>query len=177
MSTVWQQGEGDSWQPVPVPAGLPLRGEDLHAPGVRLFRFGRDTDRGVGLLARPGVRVLVNGQPLLGGLRVLEHRDEFLVGGRRFFFSAEAAPALVVFRATAGARPCTCPVCRGLVRDGEAAVQCPNCGRWFHQIEPADGKPGRKCWTFAPHCRICTLQPTALSGEPAWRPEHEEAHA
>jgi hypothetical protein len=106
---------------------------------------------------------------------VLEHRDEVLVGRRRFYFSNESTPAVVIFRVQPGVRPVTCPVCRGPIKDGEQAVQCPGCGRWFHQLEPAEGKPARRCWTFAAGCRICS-HPTALTGEPAWRPEKEEAH-
>jgi hypothetical protein len=176
MSTVWREGEGHRWLPAAVREGLPLAGQDLQAPGIQVFRFGQGPDKGVALLAWPGTKVLVNGHPLLGGFHVLEHKDEFLVGRRRFYFSSESTPAAVVFRAEPGARPCTCPVCRGVIRDGDQAVQCPNCSRWFHQLEPAEGRPGRRCWTFAAQCRICN-HPTSLSGEPVWRPEKEEAHA
>ncbi|HJT76307.1 MAG TPA: hypothetical protein VJ739_03820 [Gemmataceae bacterium] len=176
MSTVWKEDGGNRWQPVAVPDGRPLPGADVEAPGIEIIRFGQGSDRGVALLARFGVRVLVNGQPLLGGFRVLEHRDEILVGRRRFFFSSESAPAVVAFRAVPGARPCTCPVCRGVIQDGDPAVQCPGCARWFHQVEPGEGRAARRCWTFAERCRLCN-HPTSLSGEPVWRPEKEECHA
>jgi hypothetical protein len=175
MATVWREAEGRRWEAVTVPDGRPLDGAELGIPGIQVFRFGQGADRGVALLARPGTAVLVNGGPLLGGFGVLEHRDEVLVGRRRLFFSTESTPAVVVFRAQAGARPCTCPVCRGAIKDGDTAVQCPGCARWFHQLEPAEGRPARRCWTFAAGCRICN-HPTALTGEPSWRPENEEAH-
>jgi len=172
MSTVWHQA-GDGWQALTL--GTALEGAELQAPGVRVFRYGQSTDKGVGLLARPGARVLVNGQPVLGGFRVLEHKDEILVGRTRLFFSSEATPAVVGFRPAVGARPSTCPVCRGLIKEGEEIVQCPGCSRRFHQVEPAEGRKARKCWTFADKCKICN-HPTSLSGEPVWRPEKEEGH-
>jgi hypothetical protein len=175
MSTVWQEADANRWQPLAVPVGRPLEGGELQVPGIRLVRFGRGSDQGVALLAPAELRVLVNGQPVLGGFRLLEHRDECLVGRTRFFFSSESAPAVVVFRVAPGARPCTCPVCRGVIKDGDTAVQCPGCARWFHQLEPVEGKGARRCWTFADKCRICS-HPTSLSGEPVWRPEKEEAH-
>ena len=73
------------------------------------------------------------------------------------------------------ARSPTCPLCRGPVRDGDRAVQCPGCGRWFHQTDAAEGKPAKPCWTYAPTCRFCN-HPTALGGEHGWRPEMEEAN-
>jgi hypothetical protein len=170
MSTLWREGDGNRWEPVGVAEAAPL-----DEPGIRVFRFGQGADKGVGLLARAGTRVLVNGHPVLGGFRVLEHRDEILAGRKRFFFSSESTPAVVVFRAQPGARPCTCPQCRGLIKDGDTAVQCPNCSRWFHQLEPGEGRSARRCWTFADKCRICN-HPTSLSGEPVWRPEKEECH-
>jgi hypothetical protein len=175
MATLWREAEDNRWEAVLVPEGRPLDGGELGVPGIQVFRFGQGGDRGVGLLARVGTAVRVNGSPLLGGFGVLEHRDEVLVGRRRFYFSSEATPAVVLFRAEAGARPVTCPVCRGSIKDGEQAVQCPGCARWFHQLDPAGGKPARRCWTFAAGCRLCG-HPTALTGEPAWRPEKEEAH-
>jgi hypothetical protein len=175
MSTVWREAAGNRWESAAVPEGRPLDGAELGVPGVRVFRFAQGGARGVGLFAGAGAPVLVNGEPLLGGFRVLEHKDEILVGRLRLYFSSESAPALVVFRAEPGARPCTCPVCRGPIKDGDTAVQCPGCSRWFHQLEPAEGRTPRRCWTFAAQCRICN-HPTALTGEPVWRPEKEEAH-
>ncbi len=181
MSTLWHHIDGQRWQSMPITAENPLRGEDVRVAGIQLVRYGQDSDRGVGLLVRTGIRVLVNGERVLGGFRVLEHKDEILVATpegpakmRRLFFSCEATPAVTVYRKPAGTRAVSCPVCRGALRDGDAAVQCPNCARWFHQVEPADGKPGRRCWTFAERCRICNVQPTALGGGPAWTPEKED---
>jgi hypothetical protein len=175
MSTVWREAASNRWEPLAVPEGRPLDGADLGVPGLRVFRFGQGGDRGVGLLVRAGTAAFVNGEPLLGRFRVLEHKDEVLVGRLRLYFSSESAPVVAVFRAQPAARPCTCPVCRGVLKDGDTAVQCPGCSRWFHQLEAAEGRPARRCWSFAAQCRICN-HPTALTGEPVWRPEKEEAH-
>lgn len=176
MSNIWHTADGSSWQSIAVPANEPVPGERINAPGIRLVRFNRGTDKGVALLTSGGVRVLVNGRPVLGGFRLLEHRDEIVVGRRRLYFSAESSPTVTVFRQEPGARACTCPVCRGPIKDGMTAVQCPGCSRWFHQLEPAEGQPARRCWTFSPNCRICN-HPTALGGEAVWTPLKEEANA
>jgi hypothetical protein len=181
MSTVWQQIERQQWRCVAVGSETPVRGDGLHAPGIELFRYGQDSERGVGLLVRSDLKVFVNGHSVIGGLRVLEHKDEILVATpdagskfQRLYYSSEATPTISVYRKVAGTRAVSCPVCRGAMKDGDTAVQCPNCARWFHQVEPVDGKPGRRCWTFAERCRICNVQPTALSGGPVWTPEKEE---
>jgi hypothetical protein len=165
MSTVWQVVSG-RWLPVPVPGGAPL-----DVAGVRFVRFGAGAERGVALLARGPARV--NGRPVPGGLKVLEHTDEVLIGRTRLFYSGEATPIVVVFRRLEGSRSPTCPLCRGPIRDGEQAVQCPGCSRWFHQIAPDGDRTGKPCWTYGPTCRFCN-HPTSLSGQPAWRPESEE---
>jgi hypothetical protein len=173
MSTLWHLADETHWESLFVAEDEPLDGETVGAPGIRLLRLGSGTDRGVALMAQSGVGVLVNGLPAAGGLRLLEHKDEVVVGRHRFYYSSESAPVLAVFRVEAAARTTTCPVCRGVIKDGTQAVRCPGCTRWFHQIEPIDGQPARRCWTFAPTCRICN-HPTPLTGEPGWRPEMEE---
>jgi len=150
-------------------AGKPLAGEDLGIPGIALLVLPR---QGAVLLARDGVWVRVNGEPVLGGMRILEHKDEVLVEEIRLVFSQESTPVLVNFTATAGQRLPTCPICRGPIRDGMQAVQCPGCGRWFHQLT-AEGQPAKPCWTYAATCRFCQ-HPTAFTAESAWRPDREE---
>ena len=145
----------------------------LDVDGLRFLRFGAANERGVALLLPPGVAARVNGRPVLGGLRVLEHKDEVTFGRSRLFYSAESTPLVVVFRREDGSRSPTCPLCRGPVRDGDQAVQCPGCGRWFHQADATEDRPAKPCWTYAPTCRFCN-HPTALGGEAGWRPEREE---
>src|SRR5262249_19499577 len=152
MSSLWKQTADRSWQQVPLVGVDP--------DGIRLFPFGRGAERSVALMAAPDTRVWVNGLPLLGGLRVLEHQDEILHGGGRLYFSAEGTPTVAAFHVQAGVRVPSCPVCRGPLKDGDAAVQCPGCGRWFHQaVTPVVDAPGspvraKSCWTYAATCRF-----------------------
>jgi hypothetical protein len=166
MSNLWRQTDAKLWEPLSLDSSfLPV--------SVRIIRSGVGADSIVALLADPRARVRVNGLPIAGGLHILEHRDEILVRGERFYFSSESRPIVTVFHLEEGARRPTCPICRGALRDGEQAVRCPGCSRWFHQTEAAEGKRGRTCWTYAPTCRFCQ-HPTSLTGELAWRPEMEE---
>jgi hypothetical protein len=169
MSSIWRQLDG-GWHSLPLGEGASATAEDV--PGVRFFRYRRGPEGGTVLIVRPGERVWVNGQPVLGGLRVLQHRDEILAGRVRLYFSAETTPLVVVFRLKQGARSPTCPVCRGAIKDGDLVVQCPGCSRWYHQLEAAGDRPAKKCWTYAETC-LCQ-HPTSLSGAPVWRPEMEE---
>src|SRR5262245_41644492 len=164
MGCIWQEHAGAAWQARALVAGRVLRGEELALAGAAFVPLGQGAARRV----RAGVRARVNGEPVLGGLRLLEHRDEVLIGATRLVFSGEATPAVTTLRLGEGERVPVCPVCRGPVRDGTAAVQCPGCGRWSHQL---DAKP---CWTYAPACRFCG-HPTSLDGEAAWRPDREES--
>ena len=172
MSSVWREAGGE-WKPLTIPEAQ--RAPGLQVDGLRFLRFGGGNERGTALLLPPGFAARVNGRPVLGGMRVLEHRDEVTFGRSRLFYSAESTPVVVVFRRAEGVRSPTCPLCRGPVRDGDQAVRCPGCGRWFHQADAADGKPAKPCWTYAPTCRFCN-HPTALGGEAGWRPEREDGH-
>jgi len=168
MSCIWQERTG-RWEARAVVAGRVLPGEELDVPGVGVVPLGQ----GAALLVRPGVSARVNGEPVLGGLRLLEHKDEVLVGARRLFFSAEATPVVAVFHLPEGQRPPICPVCRGPVREGMQAVQCPGCGRWFHQRETTAQQPAKPCWSYAATCRFCN-HPTSFAAEAAWRPDRED---
>lgn len=165
MSNIWREAPDHGWEAIPLGGGV-------EQAGIRFVPLGQG---GVGLIASAGVPVRVNGQPVPGGFRVLEHRDEILVGAARYFFSAQSVPVLTVFRHAEGARLPTCPVCRGPIRDGDQAVCCPGCGRWFHQLDAAGERREKHCWTYAPTCRFCS-QPTTLTEDALWRPEKEEAH-
>jgi hypothetical protein len=166
MGRIWRK-DGREWRSLSLPFNA--------LENLSVVRFGSGSEVGVALVAREGVLVRVNGRPVLGGLRVLEHRDELLLGQERLFYSAESTPLVVAFHNAAGGRSPTCPLCRGPIRDGEQAVQCPGCARWFHQIAATTDAPGKPCWTYAETCRFCQ-HPTALSGEPTWHPGLEEMH-
>jgi hypothetical protein len=174
MSCIWQELAPGRWQPLALPSGRTLGGETFGVPGIALFITGQG-ERGAALLVRPGVWVRVNGEPVLGGLRWLEHKDEVLAGDSRLFFSLESTPTVVPFRLTEGARAPTCPICRGPIKEGSDAVQCPGCTRWFHQAAPADGRAGKPCWTYSGTCRFCN-HPTAFDAAAGWRPDREEVN-
>jgi hypothetical protein len=174
MSSVWREVPG-GWEPITVPDARGSQAGAVEVGGVYFLRFGAGNESGAALLLPPGVAARVNGRPVLGGLRVLEHRDEVIIGRSRLYYSAEATPVVVVFRRAEGSRSPTCPLCRGPIRDGDRAVQCPGCGRWFHQADAGEDKPAKPCWTYAPTCRFCN-HPTALGGGAGWRPETEDGH-
>ena len=185
MASVWCQKapapEGDAgsttWEPVP----LRFRSEpgavrsSVRIDDLAFLEFGPATEREIVLIVPVGVRAFVNGLPVPGGLRVLAHGHEILAAGKRYSFSDESLPVVAVFRVGAGERTPTCPVCRGPIKDGENAVRCPRCSHWFYQVDGAEGKPAKPCWTYAESCRICS-HPTSLSGDSVWRPDMEEAH-
>src|SRR5262249_50821649 len=123
MSSLFRERPSDGWESISLDALT----QDV--PDVRLVRFGAGAEAGFGLLARTGAHVRVTGLPIAGGLHVLRHRDEVLLGRQRFWFSAESTPVVTTFQLREGERRPTCPVCRGPVKDGEQAVRCPGCDR------------------------------------------------
>jgi hypothetical protein len=145
--------------------------------GVIVFaRFGGGTDLSVALLAQPDLSVLVNGVPIAGGLKILEHRDEIAVAGDRFLYSEESLPEITSFQAEPGARPLRCSLCRGSIEDGMTVVRCPRCLRLFHQSDAGPDAPERHCWTYSERCRHCG-HPTGMTGESLWSPEKENDDA
>jgi hypothetical protein len=170
VGTLWRQGPGDDWQPRPIREANLVEARALGIPGVRFLRFQNGAaGGGMALLVQSGVQVRVNGEPVPAGLRILDHQDEVVSGRARLFYSAEATPLVTAFRLPEGGRSPTCPLCRRAIKDGELAVQCPGCGRFFHELAH------KHCWTYFPACSLCR-HPTALSGEPIWRPEMEETY-
>lgn len=148
----------------------PLASDRLSAAGASIVCAGHGADRLSVLIVRDDVVACVNGQPLLGGVCVLQHQDEILLTGTRLYFSLESRPEISSFEPGAGARVSKCAVCRVALKPGDRVVACPRCGRVFHQND-ADPQ-GKKCWTYAAQC-LCG-HPTALTGD-AWWPEREEA--
>jgi hypothetical protein len=176
MSCIWQEISGQPWRAEPVLTDKLLRGERLGVPGLIIFGLAHGAERGALLMARPGLWVRVNGLPVLGCLHVLEHKDEILVASQRFYFSLETKPVIATYHIPEGSRAAICPICRGPIKDGSTAVQCPACSRWYHQIDATEGRQAKPCWTYAPTCRFCS-HPTAFDAEASWRPDLEEAHA
>jgi hypothetical protein len=171
MSCVWQERQPGQWDARAVLPGVLLPGQALGIAGVALLGLSGGA---AALLVQPGVWVRVNGEPVLGGMRLLEHTDEILAPGARLCFSQQTAPVVVRFLPAEGQRLPVCPVCRGPIRELMQAVQCPGCGRWFHQLDADGERPAKPCWTYAPTCRFCN-HPTSFAAEDVWRPDRENA--
>jgi len=156
------------WAPFPLEAAACriLDGRPVRAPATRgcraasalLLRGQGDTE--AWLLVGPETS-RVNGLPLLAGIRILQDRDELLLGGRRAFFSGER---LAVVEPFPGAdRPIFCPRCKQVLQPHSPAVQCPQCRVWHHSGE-------LQCWAYTNRCALCD-QPTDLSAGFRWTPE------
>jgi hypothetical protein len=110
--------------------------------------------------------IRVNGTPLAGGIRVLQHRDEIHVGENPpVYFSTERPARVEVF--PGAERPIRCPRCRLEIRPGDLAVQCGRCRIWHHEHEEY------RCWTYpeAETCAACQVQPNTLDEGLSWFPE------
>lgn len=142
--------------------------EQVQLDQLQLVRFGTGRDGGTALLADPGTLLRVNGQRIWGGLHVLQHKDEMQVGTDRYWYSAEMQPHVTQFEKGADTDTRKCPLCRVPIEAGDLVVCCPGCGRSYHQSD------AKQCWTYREQCKFCG-HPTALTGEPAWRPDMEEA--
>jgi hypothetical protein len=179
MSSLWQRQDESApahsrWKRIPL-GSSPFHVSDLGSE-IFIARFGESTDIATTLLASPGLRLAVNGLPVLGGLKVLDHRDEITADGKRFVFSGESLPEVCAFHPEPGGRELRCSLCRGVIQDDMAVVRCPRCGRLFHQIDCGSEKTEKHCWTYSDRCRHCG-HPTALSEDALWSPENEENDA
>ena len=157
-------GDRDTtWDVLPLDAEEALLLPPSGTAAALLLR-SRSTEGDLWLLfgITPG-DVVLNGQPLRSGIRVLADRDEIhLHGAGRMFFSTERL---------AVAQPCTsknpdlrCPRCRRPIKPESSAVACPNCAIWYHQTETLP------CWTHASTCALCQ-HPSDLNGKYRWTPE------
>jgi hypothetical protein len=172
MATIFSETE-NHWTPVTVAAG----GDSPPALGghARLLPIADGAERGLVLLVEPGHAAFVNGEPLIGQMQVLKHKDELLLDGARHFYSAESKPIVVPFHQAAGQRRPRCPVCRMAIEDGQPVVFCPGCARTFHEIAEAADHAAKCCWTYNTHCRFCQ-HPTDLGGSDFWTPAEEACH-
>ncbi|MFH1681958.1 MAG: hypothetical protein ABIH26_15120, partial [Candidatus Eisenbacteria bacterium] len=120
------------------------------------------------LLSARRAGVLVNGLPLLAGIRLLDDRDEIRVSGSgTYYFSSERAVRPETFRSDPDASGFVrCPRCLRGIREGDLYVRCPRCGVLHHHL-PEDGYP---CWTYTDRCAVCGRS-TALTDEPEWSPD------
>jgi hypothetical protein len=164
MSSLWHETAPRQWTARTIPASGPLGGAELGVGGIAVMNLPR---QGAVLFVEAGVWARVNGDPVPGGMRLLQHTDELLIEGARLVFSQQSAPIVVPFVPVEGQRLPTCPICRGPIRAGMEAVQCPGCGRWCHQ------QGAKTCWTYATTCRFCQ-HPTSFDAGDTWRPDQED---
>lgn len=176
MAHFWIRQQ-EEWAVVPLQHGAavpaPLRLSDLrraageHAPAHEaVFMPGSSGGNGRTdwhLMTRSRTGVLVNGQPVVAGLRTLADRDEIRVrGAAPMYFSTERIAGPGPMPETG--HPVSCPRCRQLIVPGTIAVQCPACDLWHHA---ADELP---CWTYADRCALCS-QSTSPDAGFLWTPE------
>jgi len=134
---------------------------DVEAPV--LLRHGDGVACRWVLLAGGEGAVRVNGLPLVGGLRLVEDRDEIWPrGAAPLFFSTEDLARVEPFPPHEGAK--FCARCKLEVEAESPAVRCPGCSVWYHQT---DEYP---CWSYGPTCALCD-QPSDLTAGYRWTPE------
>jgi len=176
MSDIWFQSTDDTSQWCAF--ALATEVNDLSTiVGVPVFAVQFTTagqQSQAALIVGADATVSVNGRVVVGGLKVLAHRDEILVKRRLLYYSDETLPVVSVYRLTDGQRSPRCAVCRMSILDGQTVVTCPRCSRVLHQSATVDDEQSKKCWTYRPHC-LCG-HPTSLDGDTAWRPSQEEIH-
>lgn len=185
MSTLWMQtSEPPKWQAVDC-GEIVDRFPDLPFQLVGIACDGRYE---TALLATDRQAIVINGESIIGGLRILQHRDEILVGRRRMYFSFESTPIVTVYAPPSDEPRVRCPVCRSALERGQVVVSCPGCRRMYHHAVtagPDDTAPAptavprsagpaasKACWTYYETCKFCG-HGTSLTGGNAWRPEEE----
>jgi hypothetical protein len=162
----------DTLPPRPLPAGLPRRGRKP-APGAysALLLHLRGDEHGReewALIAGAPGAVLVNGAPVILGIKLLSDRDALSISGvGRCYFSTELLARVEEFPGSEA--PVFCPRCQQEIEGGTTAVRCPgaDCGVWHHQ---RDELP---CWTYDRTCGAGCSQSTDLDAGYRWTPDEE----
>jgi hypothetical protein len=179
MTAIWRQSnDGYVEQVLRSDGDAGIAGVDVEVGGKQIslgiLQIREGARASHVLIIGSGEEVRVNGQPVMGGFRVLQHRDELVVETARLFFSAESTPVLETYHHDESARRPKCGVCRAEIRDGQTVVRCPGCNRIFHQIAAAGDAPEKNCFSYSAQCPFCQ-HPTSLTGETSWRPDAEYA--
>jgi hypothetical protein len=175
MATIWKETP-DGFAPAPLQftggsAALGISEDSECQPDtLRVVPFRDGNKSSLALLVGQQVAVRVNGWPVIGGIRVLDHKDEITIGAQRMYFSAESQPVVATYRNDGSRRRPRCPICRAEVQDDQQIVCCPGCSRIYHQTTATADVQAKPCWTYAAECRFCG-HPTSMSGEPTWRPD------
>jgi hypothetical protein len=165
LQAAWQATtcESGMFELAAVVSGQPSHG-GLPSPRAILLRVGGSAQERWVLVGDGSIRI--NGTPLAGGIRVLQHRDEIHVGNNPpVYFSTERPARIEAF--PGAERPIRCPRCRLEIRTGDLAVRCGRCGIWHHENEEYP------CWTYpeAETCAACQVQPNTLDAGLSWFPE------
>jgi hypothetical protein len=148
---VWLLGTVSGWRRAQIPSAV---------AGGEIVKF----NAAYVLLAPPGGGVRVNGQRLVRGIRVLEHRDEVMdADGAVAYFSTEEPPEPVRYSGPAA----KCGRCRASIALDSLAIKCA-CGVWYHHGDPS-------CFEYGddPRCVACR-RAARLDGSGLWSPEVEE---
>lgn len=142
-----------------------IRGKRSNGSVVaELIRFGDRLNDTWVLLSRARELIQVNGLPLIGGIRVLQDKEEILTrASGRIYFSTQRAPRIEPFPGREEAT--SCPRCKGRIASGEPSVACPSCCTWHHE------EPDRPCWTYTEKCALCD-QLTRLDTGFSWTPDN-----
>jgi hypothetical protein len=172
MAHLWVQGEG-GWEAQRLgaaqagfgdsPLCVRMQQEAPSVTGPRLMWTDAGGSRVWALVTPWGCDIRVNGRAVVGGLRVLDDRDEIRTeDGGKCYFSAEMPATVEEFPSPE--RPVFCGRCRQQIDVGMPAVRCPSCGVWYNQSAELP------CWTYSDKCTFCG-QATALDAGFAWAPE------
>ncbi len=177
MGDLWLDGDDRVWCPHPLDADVmtltadgPMRigtRESIQrnsAPLIVRARSPRGRVRWVLLIGPTHAAMLINGQRVPIGARVLSNRDAIAVGhGRTAFFSSEQRAQIEAF--PDGDARAFCIRCKLPLERGTPAVRCPSpeCGFWHHQ---SDELP---CWLYTAQCAACGY-PTPLDSGLQWSP-------
>jgi hypothetical protein len=161
MASIWTRITGGRWEEAVIDGRDETRA--TASLGVSIVRAESVTNMPWVLIASPDVRVTVNGEPLLIGVRVLASRDEIRCDSQTVVFCDERAAIVQASPTMPGGVRCARCTCE--IAPASPAVRCPACGSWYHQQDPGDFP----CWTAIPFCQTCG-QATTL-GEDSWSPE------
>jgi len=144
----------------------PVQKQEVEKPAesARIIRR-KGTDGGHWFVLAPAEKtaILINGVPLVAGIRVLRDRDEIrLSGADRLFFSTECLASAEPFPGLGQA--VFCPRCKQEIAPQSDAVKCPQCEAWHHQSAEFP------CWTYSERCALCD-QLSNLDAGYRWTPE------
>jgi hypothetical protein len=163
MAHIWLQNEAREWAAhlLMDDEGSP---ESSRVPSdVHFLKTKADNQENWIVIAGDGSDISINGIPLFLGIHVLRDRDEIRWSREGFgFYSSEELASVVSF--PQADRKIFCPRCKQKIVPETPAVQCPNCGIWYHQSQEFP------CYSYTPNCAICARK-TNLGGEFEWIPE------